>query len=165
MQIQRDYWVWWVPSLAYLFLGAPNKLVDILQVKWQENFSLGASVVLKHRYIKELSTDRTYLFYLIQIMLHKQKNQLIWFFPFITKETTVLKYYTHCLTTLVSHLFGRFFISHEAQTQIRISLKAILKLHPHGNALYLSDHKFPCSSSTNTYIHCWTWIVKKLQNE
>lgn len=58
--------------------------------------------------------------------------------PFITKETTVLKYYTHCLTTLALSLW-EVFISHEAQTQIRISLKSTLN-YTYMKCLTFMDH-------------------------
>lgn len=49
--------------------------------------------------------------HLIQIMFYKPKNLPICFSPFITKEVTVLTYYTHCLTI---YLIGRAYILHKA---------------------------------------------------
>lgn len=103
--------------------------------------------------------------HLIQIMFYKQKNPSICLSPFITKEMTVLTYYTHCLTILALSLWEAF-ISHEAQTQIRISLKSILLNYTYMEIFDMCQPQFPfCSSSTTVLSTLLTWIVKKLKWE
>ena len=103
--------------------------------------------------------------HLIQIMFYKQKNPSIWFSPFITKETTVLKYYTHCLTTLALSLWEAF-TSHEAQTQIRISLKSTPKITPTWKCLTFVDHNSLFALlAPHLWVYCWHELSKELKWE
>lgn len=121
-------------------LGARKKLVNILQIKWQENFfSPGTSVVVIWRYIKESSTDRTYRCIWSRLCFTSYRiRQFASLLSWLSKRLYINVQHTR-LTILALPLWEAF-VSH-AQTQMRISLGRLSLNHPlHGKQLTLVHH-------------------------
>lgn len=101
--------------------------------------------------------------HLIQIMFYKPKNLSICFSPFITKEVTVLTYYTQ-FNYFSSILLGGFYFIWSINS--KISLKSVPpKLHLHGTIWHLSTMISFHSSVSTLLSTLLTWIVKKLKWE
>ena len=121
----------------------------------------GTSVVLIWKYIRESSTDRMYRCIWSRLCFTSQRIHQ--FASLLSLLSDCINFQHTCLTILALSLW-KVFVSHDAQAQIRISLKSVsLNYAFQGNIWHLSTI-IPFYYSITTLLSIpSTWTVQKLK--